>query len=158
MITILPIQKEDAQTIAELWKRIILETCAPAYGNNSEIIEEWISGKTPETILKMIKFDDLFIKACCDGVLAGIGAAKFDKELMACYVSPDFQGRGVGKEILTHIENAAANHNIKNYRVYSSLNASGFYEKMGYERAGDIVFHGKIASIPMEKYLKKTKS
>lgn len=51
------------------------------------------------------------------------------------FVSPEYQGRGVGGRLLASAMNACRANNEKGFmRVNSSLNAVGFYERHGFVR------------------------
>ncbi|MCG8617755.1 MAG: GNAT family N-acetyltransferase, partial [Desulfobacterales bacterium] len=67
--------------------------------------------------------------------LIGIGRALSDGAYQAavydCAVSPEFQGKGVGRLIITHILSALETCNII---LYASPGKEGFYQKYGFRR------------------------
>lgn len=66
--------------------------------------------------------------------VAGFGAADLDEgTVVADYVHPEYQDRGVGTALLTRLESALteADHDV--VQLTASLNAVPFYERQGYE-------------------------
>lgn len=59
-----------------------------------------------------------------------------EAEVRAVYVHPDACGRGVGTAVLDALESRARDLRLDDLTLWASLNAVGFYEQAGYERAG----------------------
>jgi putative acetyltransferase len=77
------------------------------------------------------------IVAELDGAMAGIGElAPRNSELRACYVSPGFARRGVGRALMAELEALARNAGIAALSVDSSVTAEPFYLHLGYEVTG----------------------
>jgi GNAT superfamily N-acetyltransferase len=57
-------------------------------------------------------------------------------ELVTFFVCPDHQGKGIGKQLLTTIEQLARAQGIDTITVDSSMTGAAFYARMGYERTG----------------------
>ena len=53
------------------------------------------------------------------------------------WVSPDFIGQGVGKELFLHAVELARQHGYKTLQLEADPNAVGFYEKMGMYQVGE---------------------
>lgn len=53
------------------------------------------------------------------------------------FVAPDAQGRGVGQELLEHIEALARESSLPGLSLDSSLTAVGFYRRLGYRETGE---------------------
>ena len=69
------------------------------------------------------------------------------------FVAPDEQGRGIGQQLLQHVEGVARELGLDRLTLDSSLTAVGFYERLGYRRIGE-PSGGRLGStIPMEKRL-----
>lgn len=53
-------------------------------------------------------------------------------ELVRIYIYPEFSGKGIGRELLSKAEKEAKNRGVTSLSMDGSLNAEGFYNKMGY--------------------------
>lgn len=83
-----------------------------------------------------------------DHKLIGLGRALSDGAYQAavydCAVSPEYQGKGIGKLIITNMLSALQNCNVI---LYATPGKEGFYEKSGFKRmkTGMAKFIKKIA-------------
>ena len=75
-----------------------------------------------------------------DGIPVGIGAYKeYDAntaEMKRMYTLPEFRGKGIGKAILTELENWATEEGYSISQLetgYKQIDAIGLYKKLGYE-------------------------
>ena len=72
-----------------------------------------------------------------DGEIAGIGELGLDKsELRACYVSPHFTRRGVGRALAAQLEALARNDGVTALSLASTVTAEPFYARLGYAVTG----------------------
>jgi putative acetyltransferase len=69
------------------------------------------------------------------------------------FVAPDEQGRGIGQELLEHVETLAREQGLVRLALDSSLTAVGFYERLGYRKTGQQSSGGFGSTIRMEKRL-----
>jgi len=65
----------------------------------------------------------------------------------------DLQGKGIGRALMNFAENIARDRGYKVLSMHARKNAIGFYEKMGYEVAGDEFTEITIPHCIMEKQL-----
>lgn len=61
-----------------------------------------------------------------------------DDEVRAVYVHPDHAGRGVGSTVLARLEDRARSRGSPRLELWSSKNAVGFYEWMGYRPVEEV--------------------
>lgn len=54
------------------------------------------------------------------------------------WIDPEFMGRGIGRDLLSHALKAAATLNVDTVEIESDPNAEGFYKKMGARRIGEV--------------------
>ena len=66
-----------------------------------------------------------------DGEIRGVLGLK-DNELKTFFVDPKFQGQGVGKALIKYVEALIVERGYSLGKVFSSLNAKGFYQQQGY--------------------------
>lgn len=71
-----------------------------------------------------------------EGVLIGAGRALADGEdcsyICDVVVHPQFQGKGLGKKIVTHLMEQSRGHN--KIILYANPGKEGFYEKLGFKK------------------------
>lgn len=92
-----------------------------------------------------------------DGIIIGTVILKPISEetanLRQMAISSDYQGRGLGRELISFLEKTALEKNINTIEVTARLDAQGFYAKLGYCPVGE-TFTGIAGAVTkMEKKL-----
>ncbi|MCC2547255.1 GNAT family N-acetyltransferase [Hymenobacter sp. BT175] len=82
----------------------------------------------PETVQAMYTADDGAVVGVARLHASGPGEAQV--RYMA--VHPDWQGRGVGQQLLHYLENQARQQGLHTCVLHSRESAVGFYERLGY--------------------------
>ena len=105
--------------------------------------------------------DAIGVIACLDGEPVGFGVFKEPSKMIgAIYVKAIHGGKGIGGNILAHLETLAAGRGIRVLHLASSLNARNFYARHGYEPEKEgyhVLPTGRsMRCIKMKKILKKT--
>jgi predicted GNAT family N-acyltransferase len=113
-----------------------------------------------------LSFTDEELEKEKDEVL--IGAFEDEKMLGCCMLikQPDntvrlrqmavmnnLQGKGIGRALMNFAENIARDMGYKKLSMHARKTAAGFYEKLGYKKAGDEFFEVTIPHYVMEKQL-----
>jgi len=86
-----------------------------------------------------------------NGELAGVVAVRDNRHLYHLFVSEDFQGRGLARELWEVAKAAgleAGNPGV--FTVNSSRYAVGMYEKFGFVRQAEVVDAAGVICIPMK--------
>lgn len=104
------------------------------------ILQSWSPGPTDEHRLEQFRLalEDkerfhLVAQLAENGTVIGFGTIVPSKgELRALYIDPNFGHRGIGSQILEHLEELALLHGAEELRLDSSLNAEQFYSRHGY--------------------------
>jgi GNAT superfamily N-acetyltransferase len=91
-----------------------------------------------------------------DGEIRGFYAlcvANEKAELEHMWVSPQYIGTGIGKELFLDAMERAAQMNVSEVELSADPNAAGFYERMGAERIGEVdsAIDGQTRKIPRMK-------
>lgn len=73
------------------------------------------------------------------GEVCGMGAIE-NEEIKKIYVDLDFQGQGIGENVLNYLEDFGKENGVSEFVLHSYDNAVGFYLKHGYEVVGDYEF------------------
>ena len=100
---------------------------------------EWSSGHFPDRLVRAMKNYETVISAWDGGRLVGMACA-MDDGVMTAYihymlVCPDYQGKGIGREILERVKEI-----YKDYLrivLISYKDEAGFYESCGFERSDE---------------------
>ncbi len=91
-----------------------------------------------------------------DGKIRGFYAlcvANEKAELEHLWVSPEYIGTGIGKELFLDAMERAAQMNLSAVELSADPNAAGFYERMGAEKIGELdsSMDGQPRTIPRMK-------
>ncbi|MGA2232020.1 MAG: GNAT family N-acetyltransferase [Tepidisphaeraceae bacterium] len=140
-ILIRPAKKGDGPPILILHRRAIHETVQSHY--SQDILNAWgppiasptnLARKGDDFDAKVERGQSLVVVAEIHGSIAGFGEiAPADCHLVAVYVDPDFQRRGVGSAILKYLEQIATDRSLPHLQMSASLPAIPFYLAHGYQ-------------------------
>lgn len=130
-------------------------TCRSHYPE--DLLERWASGVMPNG------FPDRIESGCFVIGLAQTGTAGFaalnvtNAQIEAVFVSPQHGRRGLGRELLAHLEEHASAMALRELDVDASLNALTFYRAAGYRALSEGVYVTsaglEIACVRMQKRL-----
>ncbi|EDY81641.1 acetyltransferase, GNAT family [Verrucomicrobiia bacterium DG1235] len=99
---------------------------------------EWSSAKVPDTLLLALRDSHSLVTAWHGETLVGLGNAISDGHLVVYYphllVHPDFQGQGIGTELLNRLKEKYASFHM--HMLTADGQAIKFYERHGFRRAG----------------------
>jgi GNAT superfamily N-acetyltransferase len=103
-----------------------------------KIIEHLVSTFKPESILELAHHRELYV-AEVDGVVVGTVSYALDtstpEENHICFtmfVIPEFHGKGIGKMLMSFVEELASERGGKILRLPANTTALNFYKKLGY--------------------------
>ena len=94
-------------------------------------------------------FEDDKILGCC--LLTKVDAKTVRLRQMA--VPNNLQGKGIGRALMIFAENIARDLGYKTLIMHARKTAIGFYEKLGYSKAGEEFVEVTIPHYVMEKAL-----
>jgi putative acetyltransferase len=143
----------DAERILRLHVDSIRRVCAASY--TPQQIDAWTRAKRAEHYTQAMKNGESMFVAESSGECLGFSALRGDF-VMAVYVSPDHQRRGIGGALLAALEQDARQRHIIELQLKSTLNAEGFYTSRGYRRVEPSVhvMHGvEVPCVKMQKRL-----
>jgi GNAT superfamily N-acetyltransferase len=130
-VTIRRAAPKDIATVNRLNNASIRELCSSFY--TSEQIRGWTAALKPGGYLQAMELCDFLVAV--DGPVVGMCIFNAEKaEITALYVSPPHVGKGVGTALVREVEAMAREGGLRELHHRSTLNAVGFYEKMGYSR------------------------
>jgi ribosomal protein S18 acetylase RimI-like enzyme len=98
----------------------------------------WSSARKPARLAKALSSSHSLISAWDGSRLVGLGNAISDGNLVVYYshllVHPEYQGRGIGTRLMKML--MARYRGFHQQIVVADGRATGFYEKLGFTRAG----------------------
>ncbi len=130
--------RDDAAEMARIQNESIRERAAETY--TEEQIDALAPPESGEEVVEHAFGEGVHaVVAERDGEVVGFGVVDLNAEVLAaCFVAPEDADDGVGTVIAEELERVAADEGIEKLWTPASLNAVGFYEKMGYETVEEI--------------------
>jgi putative acetyltransferase len=127
----------DAEAACALLRRSIEEGCAADHGQRPEILQAWLSNKTPQMVTAWFSSPSNYaVVAVRDGKLVGLALLTPAGKLALCYVAPDRLRAGTGRAMMRAIEAQARTWHMTKLHMHCPASASGFFERLGYVNAG----------------------
>lgn len=154
-ITIRKFETKDAEAVSALIAKTMRTTNVKDYP--AEVIEDTISRLTPENIIQRAGWMHFYV-VCDNDTVIGCGAigsywGKLDESsLFNIFVLPEYQSKGVGRRIVETLEQDEFFSRAKRIEIPSSITASEFYRKLGYNYKNGIKIIDEEHHIPMEKF------
>lgn len=129
-------RETDANEVSALIAKTLRTTNIKDY--SSEYIENDVKTLTPEFLIQRAQWTHFYV--VCDGdIIIGCGAIgpywgkQDESSLFTIFVLPEYQGKGIGREIIGTLENDEFFLRAKRIEIPSSITACEFYRKMGYD-------------------------
>ncbi|KUL26179.1 GNAT family N-acetyltransferase [Actinoplanes awajinensis] len=148
MTTIRLFRPDDAVAVAELITRCLREVNSRDYP--AELIDRMCAHFNPLRMLELSQQRQIFVAqqatptpsapaapSSGDGLLgAGAGlvgtVSRDGNKVFTMFVHPRAHGQGVGRQLMTHIENLAAADGFDHMETGASITGHGFYQRIGY--------------------------
>lgn len=147
---------KDTQEVWQIRAQAILTACVADYP--AEIVNQWANSPMPEDFDKiLLKFKALVFEQ--NDQLLGFGFIDVETASLEClFVAPQSAGKGLGKALTIALEQQAFASGLSVLSLFSSLNAQGFYQAIGYSaRESTTWMHPQgfeLACVAMSKKLK----
>ena len=126
---------EDAQRVSALIAHTMRTTNIRDY--SAEYIEDHVRQFTPEKVLERASWTHFYV-ICLDDDIVACGAIgpywgkEDESSLFNIFVSPEHQGRGLGRLLIETLERDEFFLRAKRIEIPASITACPFYQKMGY--------------------------
>ena len=150
-------EEKDAKKVSELIIETLRKTNIKDYSTDS--IENHINNFHPENVLKRASWTHFYVSEE-KGNIIGCGAIapywnKIDESsLFTIFISPEYQGKGIGRKIIETLEKDEYFLRAKRIEVPASITAVQFYKKMGYDYKNGVVEPDEEKLVRMEKFRK----
>lgn len=130
-------------------------TCRSHYPD--DLLERWASGVMPHTFPDRIESGYFVIGLARTGAAGFAALNTANAQIDAVFVSPQHGRRGLGRQLLAHLEERASAMVLSELAVDASLNAVPFYRAAGYRAVSEGIYITstglEIACVRMQKRL-----
>ena len=138
----------DALAISRIIIGTLRESNALDY--SSAIIDQVALSFSPSAILDFLTRRQVLVATTDSHIVA---TASLDQDVVrSVFVDPTWQGKGIGRQLLSMIQSIAIKDGVSLLRVPSSITAQGFYAALGFKKIRD-EFHQSERTIIMAKTL-----
>lgn len=128
---------DDASAACALLRRSIEEGCRDEHRDQPAVLDAWLGNKTPATVLAWFSSPiNYALVAESEGRLVGMALLTQAGKVALCYVLPEALRCGVGRALLSALEEQARAWNIGKLSLHSPAGASTFFERHGFINAG----------------------
>jgi len=143
-----PFKKSDAPACCN-----VINSCLTAMTNLDNPTRFYaMSNNIPADFYAAIK-DDYALVAELHGQIVGV-AALHDDEMHHVYVSPDYQGSGIGETLVLALEAEAKAYGITQLHITAAQDAVEFFKHIGYRIQGNQYRKVKYSAIQEVKMTK----
>lgn len=150
-------EEKDAKKVSELIVETLRKTNTKDY--SADTIENYVNNFHPENVLKRASWTHFYVAEEKRNII-GCGAIgpywdKIDESsLFTIFISPEHQGKGIGRKIIETLEKDEYFLRAKRIEVPASITAVPFYKKMGYSYKNGINKADDEGIVRMEKFRK----
>ena len=149
--------RNDAQAILDTRVAAIRAQCREFY--RTEILDAWTSGDLTEQFALWVE-SSFHVAVDGDKVLGSAAIDLYSGQIDGIFVLPDLMSKGIGRQLLTSLENMALAAGLDQLVLNSTLNAAPFYRKCGYEGNAVAVYSSprgfNLDCVPMTKVLRRS--
>ena len=124
---------------------------------SEEYIENDVRALSPESIRQRSEWTHFYV-ACEGEKIIGCGAIgpywgkEDESSLFTIFVLPEYQGRGIGRQIIENLEQDEFFLRARRVEIPASITACQFYRKMGYDFKNGITSPDAEQLFRLEKY------
>jgi|SRR5690606_28279010 len=121
---------QDLTAIHDVFRKAIQNTNARDY--TPEQLEVWLgSANDRQRWLRKLEHQ-YFILARTNNIVAGFASLENHSYIDLMYVHPDHAGKGIGTQLVSHIENVARARGVRKLAADVSITATAFFRKKGF--------------------------
>ncbi len=148
-------KEKDAEKVSELIINTLWKTNAKDY--SEDYLKSYENKLQPENIHKRASWTHFYVAENKNDIIGcGAIAPYWDKidesSLFTIFVSPEYQGKGIGRKIIETLEKDEYFLRARRIEVPASITAVSFYKKMGYSYKNGIDKADDEGIVRMEKF------
>ena len=148
-------KNEDSAELADVIAKTLRTSNAKDY--SAEYIENYIISLSAEKLIERSSWRNYYV-ACDDDKIIGCGGIgpywgkEDESSLFTIFVLPEYQGKGIGREIIETLEQDEYFLRAKRIEIPASITAVDFYRKMGYDYKNGIAELDEEQLYRLEKF------
>ena len=147
-------QESDAEAVSQLIRTTIEISNKKDYPE--ELMDELIGTETPEHVLGRAGWTHMYValdgeKVVGCGAIGPYWGREDESSLFTIFVLPEYQGKGVGRQIMETLEQDEFFLRAKRIEIPASITGVPFYLRMGYHYKNGISEPDEEHLIRMEK-------
>ena len=154
-VSIRRLENKDAVAVSELIRKTISISNRKDYPE--DLMDQLIAAETPEHVLEKASWTHFYV-AETGGRIIGCGAIgpywgkEDESSLYTIFVEPEYQGKGIGRQIICTLEKDEYFVRAKRIEIPASITGVPFYLRMGYNYKNGISEPDEEHIIRMEKF------
>ena len=154
-VSIRRLENKDAVAVSELIRKTISISNRKDYPE--DLMDQLIAAETPEHVLEKASWTHFYV-AETGGRIIGCGAIgpywgkEDESSLYTIFVEPEYQGKGIGRQIICTLEKDEYFARAKRIEIPASITGVPFYLRMGYNYKNGISEPDEEHIIRMEKF------
>lgn len=148
MISIREAELADTSAMSEMMTPVAAAQIAVEFPQEGK--DSLLGGMTPAALAENMSRGYRYYLALENGRITGVIGMRGYSHLYHLFVSQSGQGRGTGRLLWRHARDASlAELKLRQFTVFSSTIAEGFYRRLGFYRTGDPKTKDGSTAIPM---------
>lgn len=145
----------DSAAVCELLRNAILHSCIQDHNNDPAILSAWLGNKSAATVGPwLVSPSNHAVVAELDGQVVGIALLTNKGKIALLYVAPGAQGLGIGRSLLSTLEDQAAQWGLPVLQIASTASAHSFLLQQHYHAQGEAVSCFGIRTSLLQKKIK----
>ena len=131
-------KEQDAKEVSEMVRRTLRETNSKDY--SEAYIEKDVAKIDENFFIERSKWTNCYVfteerteRIIGVGSIGSYWGSDTESSLFTIFVSPDHQGKGIGKQIMEKLESDEYFLRAKRIEIPASITALSFYQKLGYD-------------------------
>ena len=130
--------RSDAAAVCNLLRDSILESCLQDHKNDPAILSAWLGNKNADTVgAWLVSPSNYSLVAEVNREIVGIGLLTSKGKIALLYVSPRVQQSGIGKRLLSALEQQASAWKLPMVQIASTTTAQTFFLQQHYSVQGE---------------------
>ena len=148
-------EEKDAKKVSELIAETLRKTNIKDY--SADLIENYVNNFQPENVLKRASWTHFYVAEEKDSIIGCEAIAPYwdkidESSLFTIFISPEHQGKGIGRKIIETLEKDEYFLRAKRIEIPASITAVPFYKKMRYSYKNGINKADDEGIVRMEKF------